>query len=124
MPARIHPLPLDRSDCEPCSLRIFRDFSTAALRDFESIGMKMRLPKGAVLFQEGDPAGSIAVLYQGQVKLQSTSREGKILIPKIAVAGEVLGLGAVISGSCYEMTAEALGPATIKPFARTSSFRF
>ena len=124
MPARIHPLPLDHGDYECCSPRIYRDFSTAALRDFESIGIQMRLPKGAVLFQEGDPAGSVAVLCEGQVKLQSTSREGKILILKIAMPGDILGLGAVISGSCYEMTAEVLEPATIKNIRRDEFLSF
>ena len=97
MPVRIPQSLLDCGHCEVRSLRIFCDFSAAALHDFQEIGMRMRLSKGTVLFQEGDPAGTIAVLCEGQVKLQSTSREGKTLILKIAVPGDVLGLGAVLS---------------------------
>jgi len=124
MPARIHPLPLDRGDCESSSLRIFRHFSTAGLREFELIGMQMRLPKGAVLFQEGAPAGSVAVLCEGQVKVQTTSREGKTVIHKIAMPGEVLGLGAVISGGCHEVTAETLQQAIIKNIRRDEFLSF
>ena len=84
----------------------------------------MGLPKGAVLFQEGDPASSIAVLYKGQVKLQSTSREGKIVILHIAMPGDVLGLGAVISGSCHEVTAETLQPSAVKNIRRDEFLSF
>lgn len=124
MPVRIPQSLLDCGHCEVRSLRIFCDFSAAALHDFQEIGMRMRLSKGTVLFQEGDPAGTIAVLCEGQVKLQSTSREGKTLILKIAVPGDVLGLGAVLSESCYEMTAEALEPATVKNIRKDEFLSF
>lgn len=101
-------------DCEYRSLRMFCNLSPEELKDFSAIGMQMRLPKGAILFQEDDPSHSVAVLCEGQVKLSCTSREGKTLILKIAVPGDVLGLGAAISGSRYETTAEALEPALIK----------
>lgn len=74
----------------------------------------MTLPRGAVIFHEDDPSATVAVICSGQVKLSCTSREGKTLILKIAIAGDVLGLGAVISGSRYEVTAEALEPVTVK----------
>ena len=77
-----------------------------------------------MLFQEGDPAGSIAVLCEGQLKLQSTSREGKILILKVAMPGDILGLGAVISERCYEMTAEALEPASIRNIRKDEFLSF
>jgi len=124
MPVRNYQSPLECGRCEFRSVRTFCDFSAAALRDFESIGMQMHLPKGAVLFREGDPAGSIAVLCEGQVKLQCTSREGKTLILKIAMPGDVLGLGAVISDSCYEVTAETLEPATIKNIRKDEFLSF
>jgi CRP/FNR family cyclic AMP-dependent transcriptional regulator len=46
------------------------------------------------------------MLCDGQVKLSVSSSEGKTLILRIAKAGEVLGLMAVLSRSCYEATAE------------------
>jgi CRP/FNR family transcriptional regulator len=48
------------------------------------------------------------------VKLSCTSRDGKTLILKIAAPGDVLGLGAVISNTPYEVTAEAIEPIRIK----------
>ena len=74
----------------------------------------MTLPKGAVLFNEDDTSHGVLVLCSGQVKLSCSSREGKTLILKIAMAGDVLGLGAVMSGTRYEVTAETLEPAVVK----------
>jgi CRP/FNR family transcriptional regulator len=53
------------------------------------------------------------VLCEGQVKLSISSSEGKTMILRIAKAGEVLGLMAVLSGSSYEVTAETLHPCQV-----------
>jgi CRP/FNR family cyclic AMP-dependent transcriptional regulator len=86
--------------------------------------MKMSLPKGAVLFMEDDPCDSATMLCSGQVKLSCTSRGGKTLILKIAVAGEMLGLGAVISGANFEVTAETLEPCMVKRIRREDLMAF
>ncbi len=103
---------------------MFCNLSPEELEDFNKIGMQMRLPKGAVLFQEDDPSQNVAVICDGQVKLSCTSREGKTLILKIAVPGDLLGLGAVISGSRYEATAETLEPTLIKNIRKEEFLAF
>lgn len=55
------------------------------------------------------PRGAF-VLCSGRVKLSTTSRDGKVLILKIAEAGDMLGLSAVISGTAFEVTAETSAP--------------
>src|SRR5215469_706176 len=112
------------TNCEYRTLRMFCNLSPEELQDFDRIGTQVRLPKGAVLFQEDDPSQSVAVICDGQVKLSCTSREGKVLILKIAVPGDVLGLGAVISGSRYETTAETLEPALIKTVRKDEFLAF
>ena len=47
------------------------------------------------------------MLCQGRVKLSTTTREGRNLLLKVARPGEVLGLSSCISGSSYDVTAEA-----------------
>jgi len=64
------------------------------------------MPAEALLFVEGQTPRGIFILCSGNVKLSTTSKEGKVLILKQAEPGEVLGLSAVISGTNYEMTAE------------------
>src|ERR1700753_1964770 len=89
------------TNCELRSLRMFCNLDARALEDFAALGVQSSVPRGFRLFQEDDPSGDVIVLCTGQVKLFCASREGKILILKIAMPGDVLGLGAVISGSKY-----------------------
>ncbi len=110
--------------CELRSLRMFCNLDAEALGDFESIGVQATLPKGAKLFQEDGPSNGVFVICTGQVKLSCTSREGRTLILKIAMPGDVLGLGAVISGSRYEVTAETIEPTEIKSIRREEFLSF
>jgi CRP/FNR family transcriptional regulator, cyclic AMP receptor protein len=103
---------------------MFCNLSPEELEDFTKIGIPMKLPKGAVLFQEDDPSQHVAVICDGQVKLSCTSREGKTLILKIAMPGDVLGLGAVISGTRFEATAETLEPTLIKNIRKDEFLAF
>jgi len=93
---------------------MFCNLSPAALEEFNALGMQMSLPKGAVLFHEDDPSTGVLILCRGQVKLSCSSKDGKTLILKIAMAGDVLGLGAVMSRTRYEVTAETLEPTLVK----------
>src|SRR5271168_5190728 len=114
----------DCGSCELRSLRMFCNLDAGALSNFNSIGVQANLPKGAKLFREDSPSNGVFVICTGQVKLSCTSREGKTLILKIAMPGDVLGLGAVISGSAYEVTAETLQPTQIKSIPRDDFLSF
>lgn len=103
---------------------MFCGLEPESLRDFDRLGMQMHVPRGAILFQENEPAVTVAVLCTGQVKLSCTSREGKTLIVKIAMPGDVLGLGAAISGARYEVTAEALEPVMLKSIRKAEFLEF
>lgn len=119
------PRPMHQCDtCELRSLRMFCNLSPAVLADFGAIGVQSTLRKGARIFQEDEPSDSVFVICTGQVKLSCTSREGRTLILKIAMPGDVLGLGAVISGSRYEVTAETTGPTEIKSIRREDFLSF
>jgi CRP/FNR family cyclic AMP-dependent transcriptional regulator len=100
-------------NCFECKLRrgnSFCNWSDDVLRDFSAISHPSTYPGGAVLFIEGQPARGALVLCSGKVKLSTTSREGKVLILKIACPGEVLGLSAILSGVPYEVTATTSTP--------------
>ncbi len=112
------------SSCELRSLRMFCNLDAAALADFGSLGVQATLPSGARLFEEDRASNGVFVICTGQVKLSCTSREGRTLILKIAMPGDVLGLGAVISGSRYEVTAETVQPTEIKSICREDFLSF
>jgi CRP/FNR family cyclic AMP-dependent transcriptional regulator len=127
MPTSTSPIDRSHRDCANCelrSLRMFCNLNDEALAEFESIGMQATLPKGTKLFQEGGGSRGVFLICTGQVKLSCTSKEGRTLILKIAMPGDVLGLGAVISGSTYEVTAETVEPTQIKSIRREDFLNF
>jgi CRP/FNR family cyclic AMP-dependent transcriptional regulator len=100
--------------CIDCKLRQgFCNLPPDALGSFSALGHQHTYPGGSVLFMEGQQARGAFVLCSGKVKLSTTSREGKILILKMASPGEVLGLSAVISNRRYEVTATTSAPCRV-----------
>lgn len=97
---------------------MFCDLDEKALAHYATIGTEANYPRGVTLFTEGSRSASVFVVCTGQVKLFCTSKEGKTLILKIAMPGDVLGLGAVISGTSYEVTGETVEPTQIKHIQR------
>lgn len=114
-------------NCQTCKLRangFFCQLPAPALKDFNAIRSSSVYPEGAVLFMEKQESRGVFVLCEGQVKLSISSSEGKTLILRIAKAGEVLGLTAVVGGTPYEVTAETLRPCQITFIRRDDFLRF
>lgn len=113
-------------NCMTCQLRKdhwFCGLSSAVLKMLGAASHLSTYPGGAVLFVEGQTPRGAFVLCSGKAKLSTTSREGKVLILKIAEAGEVLGLSAVISGEPFELTAETAGPCQVNFIEREALMR-
>ena len=99
--------------CLACKLRKhdwFCGLSPTVMNAFSHSSHQATYPGGALLFLEGQMPRGVFVLCSGRVKLSTTSREGKVLILKIAQPGDLLGLSAAISGTPYELCAETSGP--------------
>lgn len=111
---RAHHPPEDCIHCEHRHLRMFCNLTPEALADYDAIGIMMNHARGAKLFSEGDPARNVFVICFGQVKVSSTSRDGKTMILKIAGPGDVMGLSAVLANVPHEVTAEAIEPCQVK----------
>lgn len=113
-----------QSKCLDCGLRsgsFFCDLPQSVRQIFESLKITNTYPKGTTFFNEGQPAHGIYMLCQGRVKLSTCSKDGKVIILRIAEAGEILGLSATISDMCYEATAEVLEPCQVN-FVRKQDF--
>ena len=113
--------------CVVCQLRnesFFCSLPTAVLREFEKLKSSTMFPKGAVLFVEGQTPQGIHMLCQGEVKLSTTSRDGRNLILKVARPGEILGLSSCISGLPFDVTAEAHTPCQTNFIRRQDFLRF
>lgn len=104
--------------------RLFCDMPLEALQAFDKIKTISTDPKGAVLFGEGRPSKGIFVLCDGRAKLSICSESGKRLMLRIAGPGEVLGLGATMAGTPYEVTAELLDASQVVFIKRKDLMRF
>lgn len=113
--------------CVSCHLRsrsFFCDLSRESIADFDKIKHAALFPEHAVVLVEGQSAWGIFVLCQGRAKLSTTSRDGKTLIIRIAEAGEVLGLHAVVTGNPYQLTVETMQPCQLDFVGREDMLRF
>jgi CRP/FNR family transcriptional regulator len=95
-----------------------------AIRGFDEIKEQAVLAKGALLFAEGRPSRGVYVLCEGRAKLSICSDSGKRLMLRVAGPGEVLGLGATLSGDPYEVTAELLDTAQVVFVKRKDLLKF
>lgn len=116
------PYGLEMADsCATCRLRQkhwFCGLSASGLKMLGDASHLVPYPGGALLFVEGQIPRHAYILCSGKVKLSTTSRDGKVLILRIAEAGEALGLSAVISGQPFELTAETIGPCQVNVIDR------
>lgn len=67
-------------------------------------------PRGKVLFAEGEAARGIFILRTGRAGVSIASSEGRVVILRIAQAGDVLGLNSVLRDSPYDTTVKTLEP--------------
>ena len=93
----------------------------SSLRALEAVKYTTLYPRGALLFVEGQPGRGVYILCSGSVKLSATSSDARVIITRIARAGEILGLCATFSGEPYEVTAETLEPSQVN-FVRCADF--
>lgn len=96
--------------CHQRSDRFFCALSQASINASHQIKHPVVSPEDAVIFVEGQSPRGVFLLCQGQAKLSTTSRGGKMFIQRIAKPGEVLGLNAVVTGKPYEVTVETMQP--------------
>ena len=104
--------------------RLFCDMPSEALQGFDAIKSIATHPKGTLLFGEGRPSRGIYVLCDGRAKLSICSENGKRLMLRIAGPGEVLGLGATMAGTPYEVTAELLDSSQVVYIKRKDLLKF
>jgi CRP/FNR family transcriptional regulator len=116
-----------QSSCLSCDFRpdrFFCDMPTESLKAFDEIKSLTKHPRGTVLFAEGRPVRGIFILCDGRAKLSICSDSGKRMTLRIAGPGEVLGLGAALSNSPYEITAELLDSSQVVFVRRKDLVKF
>jgi CRP/FNR family transcriptional regulator len=77
---------------------------------FNVSNLSLLHPRGKILFAEGEPARGVHVLRTGRATVSISSSEGRVVILRLAQAGDVLGLNSVLQNVAYETTVKALEP--------------
>jgi CRP/FNR family cyclic AMP-dependent transcriptional regulator len=117
----------NQQSCLTCDFRpdrIFCDMPADSLKDFDEIKSVATYPRNTILFAEGRPVRGIYLLCDGRAKLSICSDSGKRLTMRVAGPGEVLGLGAALSNTPYEITAELLDTSQIVFVRRKELMKF
>ncbi|HUB18133.1 MAG TPA: Crp/Fnr family transcriptional regulator [Acidobacteriaceae bacterium] len=104
--------------------RLFCNLPAEVIDRFDEIAMQISYPSRSVLFEEGQRAPGIFVVCSGQIKLAATSRDGRTMILRIAVPGDVLGLTATLNDQPCEVTAETLEPCQVRSVRRRDFLEF
>ncbi|MGA9566676.1 MAG: Crp/Fnr family transcriptional regulator [Candidatus Korobacteraceae bacterium] len=95
-----------------------------SLQVFEEIKSVGNYSRNTILFAEGRPVRGIYLLCDGRAKLSICSDGGRRMTLRIAGPGEVLGLGAALSNTPYEITAELLDTSQIAFIRRKELMKF
>ncbi len=95
-----------------------------SLKAFDEIKSLDSHARGTLLFAEGRPVRGIYILCDGRAKLSICSDSGRRLTMRIAGPGEVLGLGATLSNTPYEITAELLDDSQVVFVRRKDLVKF
>lgn len=104
--------------------RLFCNLSKAAIEHLQAIKSTSTYPKGAMLFVEGQDSRGAFILCKGKAKLYTSSADGRTIILRIALPGEVLGLTSTIANKPYEATVEVLEPSQVNFLPKADFLRF
>ncbi len=113
--------------CAACANRRpgwFCSLGSAVLADLELATSTISLPPQASLFSEGEDARCLYLICNGYLKLTAGRLEDRHMIVRVAGPGSVLGLYAVLSHGVYEVSAQSLTQAQLRPVERDRFVNF
>jgi CRP/FNR family transcriptional regulator len=107
--------------CVACANRRpgwFCSLGSAALADLELASSAVSLSAQATLFTQGEDARCLYLICSGYLKLTVGQHRDRQLIVRVAGPGSILGIYAVLMHGIYEVSAEALTSAQLRPVER------
>lgn len=116
-----------QENCLNCPNREQREFcnvTPAALEALQRSKSTSIYPAGTLLYIEGQSPRGVFILCNGRAKVYTSSKQGKVIILKIAHPGEVLGLEATLSHHEHEETAELLESCQVNFIASRDFVRY
>lgn len=128
--SNVHPMQFARqvpAGCAACANRRpgwFCSLGSSVLADLELATSTITLPAQASLFHQGDDARCLYLICSGHLKLTAGSTKDRQMIVRIAGPGSMLGLYAVLSHGMYEVSAQSLTSAQLRPVERDRFLAF
>jgi CRP/FNR family cyclic AMP-dependent transcriptional regulator len=113
--------------CAACTNRRpgwFCSLGSAVLADLELVTSTISLPAQASLFTQGEDARCLYLICGGYLKLTAGRAQDRQMIVRVAGPGSVLGLYAALSHGVYEVSAESLTSAQLRPVERERFLTF
>lgn len=113
--------------CASCTNRRpgwFCSLGSTVLADLELATSSIALPSQAPLFTQGEEAHCLYLICSGYLKLTTGHAGERQMIVRVAGPGSVLGLYAVLTHGLYEVSAESLTTAQLRPIERDRFLSF
>lgn len=107
--------------CAACANRRpgwFCSLGSSVLADLELATSTISLPAQAALFTAGEDARCLYLICSGYLKLTAGRIGARQMIVRIAGPGSMLGLYAALAHGVYEVSAESLTAAQLRPVER------
>lgn len=89
-------------------LDFFKDLDGAALDDIAGMARPERIPRGEVLFQQGEPPRAIFMVLSGRLKAIQVTPEGRQVVVRLAGPGDLIGHVSVFAEKPYPATPTAV----------------
>jgi len=90
------------------STGFFRSLGEKSLTAIAEICVVRRLPKGGILFLEGDEGQALFLCQSGDIRLYKTAPDGRETDIKLIQSGELFGEVILFRENCYPVSARAL----------------
>lgn len=98
-------------ECDHCKNKHCKLINFCELTKLDSVHSSkqcFRYKKGEIVFKEATKADGLYCIHEGKIKLYKKAADAKEQILRIAVQGEFIGYGALLSNTPYTVTAEVL----------------
>jgi CRP/FNR family cyclic AMP-dependent transcriptional regulator len=96
----------------------FSEFSRQWIDKSEKYSIEKALPKGALLFSEGDDSDGLYIIKEGKAKVFISDETGKDMTVAILGPGEVIGEIASLDGQARTASVTAIEPTTVLKIAQ------
>ncbi|TKB27199.1 Crp/Fnr family transcriptional regulator [Desulfopila sp. IMCC35006] len=99
---------------------IFKGLTCAQVADVLEKAKSVILPAKSMLFTQGDPAERCFLVHSGRLKLTKFNEQGKEIILRYILAGELTAAMAVFKAGTYPVTAESIDEITASSWDKTT----